>query len=126
MELPSHVDLGYIARVIRTLCVEGDVIEVRVLGVPRKGPISGYFNDFDRLTFAVAQYDSRAEATYFTLNPVQPALLARGDNRLVEWAKHTTSDADIVCRRGMLIDLDPARPAGISSSDVELQAALTR
>ncbi len=126
MEPPSHIDPGYIARVVRTLCVEGDVIEVRVLGVPRKGLISGYFDDFDRLAFAAAQYDGRAEATYFTLNPVQPALLARGDNRLVEWAKHTTSDADIVCRRWMLIDLDPARPAGISSSDIELQAALGR
>ena len=120
MEFPSHVDPAYISRVVRTLCVEGDVIEARVLGVLRAGHISGYFDDFDRLASAVARYDGRAEAAYFTLNPVLPALLARGNNRLVEWAKHATSDADVLCRRWMLIDFDPARPAGISSSDAEL------
>ena len=126
MELPSHVDPAYISRAVRTLCVEGDVIEARVLGAPRAGHISGYFDDFDQLASAVARYDGQAEAAYFTLNPVQPALLARGNNRLVEWAKHATSDADILCRRWMMIDFDPARPAGISSSDAELQAALAR
>ena len=30
---PSHVDPRYIDRVLRTLCVGGDVIEVRILGV---------------------------------------------------------------------------------------------
>ena len=126
MELPTHVDPKYIARVVRTLCAEGDVIEARVLGVRQAGHISGYFDDFDRLATAVARYDGRAEATYLTLNPVQPALLARACNRLAEWAKHTTGDMDILCRHWMLIDFDPARPAGISSSDAELETALAR
>ena len=122
----SHVDPRYIARVLRTLCVGGDVIEARNLGVQNAGHISGYFNNLEQLASAVARYDGRAEATYFTLNPVQPVLLARGVNRLIEWAKYTTSDADIMCRRWMLVDFDPVRPAGISSSDVELEAAMRR
>lgn len=126
MELPSHADPAYIAHVVGTLCVTGDVIEARVLGVQRAGHVSGYFDDFDRLAAAVAVYDGRAEAIYFTLNPVQPALLARGNNRLMQWARHTTSDADILRRRWLLIDLDPQRPVGISSSDAELEAALVR
>lgn len=126
MELPSHIDPIYIARVLRAFCQEGDVVEARILGVPKAGHISGYFSDMARLASAVARYDGRAEATYFTPNPVQPALLARGDNRMVEWAKHTTSDADIVCRRWLLIDFDPERPTGISSSEAELQAAIAR
>ena len=126
MELPSHIDPRYIVRVLRTLCVEGDVVEARILGVHNAGHISGYFDNLEQLTSAVARYDGRAEATYLTLNPVQPALLARGVNRLVEWARYTTSDADIVCRRWMLVDLDPVRPTGISSSDIELEAALHR
>jgi hypothetical protein len=99
MELPSHIDPRYIVRVLRTLRVEGDVVEARLLGVHNAGHISGYFDNLEQLASAVARYDGRAEATYLTLNPVQPALLARGVNRLIEWAKHTTSDADIVCRR---------------------------
>jgi len=126
MELPSHVDPAYIARVVGTLCVTGDVIEARVLGVQRAGHVSGYFDDFDRLAAAVAVYDGRAEAIYFTLNPVQPALLARSCNRLAQWVKYTTSDTDILYRRWLLIDLDPQRPSGISSSDGELHMALAR
>ena len=84
MELPSHVDPQYIARVLRTLCVEGDVVEARILGVHNAGHISGYFDNLEQLAAAVARYDGRAEATYFTLNPVQPVLLARGVNCLVE------------------------------------------
>jgi hypothetical protein len=112
----DHVDPIYITRVLRTFCQESNMVEVRILGVPKAGHISGYFSDMDRPASAVARCDGRAEATYFTPNPVQPALLARGDNRLVEWARHTTSDADIVCRRWLLIDLDPERPTGVSSS----------
>ena len=61
-------------------------------------------------------------AIYFTINPVNPDLLARANNRFVE-SRTATSDADIVCRRWLFIDLDPKRPSGISSSDAELDAA---
>lgn len=63
---------------------------------------------------------------YCTLNPVHPALLARSYNRVTEYAKLTTSDADIVRRRYVPVDCDPVRPAGISSSDEEHAAALLR
>ena len=45
MELPSHVNPRYITRVLRTLCLEGAVIEARLLGVQNKGHISGYFGN---------------------------------------------------------------------------------
>ncbi|MBU2551697.1 MAG: hypothetical protein KKB20_25015, partial [Proteobacteria bacterium] len=62
---------------------------------------------------------------YFTCNPCSPALLARAANRLVAGGakKPTTSDKDIVCLRWLLIDLDPRRPSGISSTADELAAA---
>ena len=79
MELPSHVDPAYIARVLRTLCAEGDVIEARVLGVPRAGHISGYFRRFGPAGFRRRSLRWSSRGAYFTLNPVQPSLLARGD-----------------------------------------------
>ena len=62
-----------------------------------------------------------------TLNPVNPDLLARANNRLVD-AKQgaTTSDRDIERRRWLLIDLDPERPSGISSTETEHQAAIEK
>jgi hypothetical protein len=58
------------------------------------------------------------------LNPVARALLARANNKLESLAENTTSDGDIVCRRWILVDLDPKRPAGVSSSDAEHAATL--
>ena len=67
-----------------------------------------------------------AQGIYVTLNPVAPALLARAANHVIEWAKHTTSDADIQGRIWLPIDFDPVRPSGISSTDAEHTAALER
>ena len=53
-------------------------------------------------------------------------LLARSCNAFGAYAKHTTSDTDIVVRRWLPIDLDPVRPAGISSTDQEHNEALAR
>jgi hypothetical protein len=54
---------------------------------------------------------------------VKPDLLSKAANRIVQRAKHTTADADIECRRWFPIDFDPVRPAAISSTDEEHQAA---
>jgi archaellum biogenesis ATPase FlaH len=60
---------------------------------------------------------------YFVPNPVKPELLARANNRINERPKQTTSDNDIRERRWLLIDLDPRRASGISSTDEEHAAA---
>jgi len=65
-------------------------------------------------------------AVYVTMNPCKPELLARAENKTVNWAKNTTSDADILHRKWLLIDLDPVRPSGISSTDTEHEAAMAR
>jgi hypothetical protein len=63
---------------------------------------------------------------YLTLNPVQPALLARRANRLalVDRRDSTTGDADILRRSALLIDCDSVRPSGISATDAEVASAL--
>src|SRR5439155_3437167 len=61
---------------------------------------------------------------YVTLNPCTPALLARSANRLTERAQQTTSDSDITQRCWLPIDFDPVRPAGISSTATEHDAAV--
>src|SRR5438552_1828195 len=114
-----------IAAALRCILTPGQVTELRVLNTPR-GTVSGYFNDIDKLATAAGQWSGKAPGVYATLNPVNPALLARASNRLLEYAKHTTSDSDIVQRRWLPLDFDPVRPAGISSTDAEHEAALAR
>ncbi|WP_425613605.1 YfjI family protein [Anatilimnocola sp. NA78] len=68
-----------------------------------------------------------ATGVYFTVNPANPALLARANNRLRKAAKgDSTSDKDILTRRWLLVDTDPIRPSGISATDEEHEAALAR
>ncbi len=113
------------------------IVEVRALDCSGKsqawpgwatGTVSGYFNDKDAFVVAVTLLDQarRASGIYITLNPVQPDLLARAVNRLIPAPKRgtTTEDIHIVARRWLLLDFDPIRPTGISSTQAELKAAL--
>jgi hypothetical protein len=115
---PAATDLE---RFLDVIWRPGDVREIRILG--RRGPESGYFDDVNKLTAAVKAYDGR-ENVYMTINPVDPALLARAANRIASRARSTTSDSDVVSRRWLPVDIDPVRPTGISASDVECEHAL--
>lgn len=123
----------------RLFFLPGYCVEVRALGVSGKshawagfagGVAVGYFNDEAIFTKAVAALDKtgQAEGIYITLNPVNPELLARANNRIVGCKKGdpTTSDVDIAKRRWLMIDIDPVRPAGISSTDSEITFANER
>ncbi|MBC8418528.1 MAG: hypothetical protein H8E10_08050 [Desulfobacterales bacterium] len=113
----------------------GEVVEIRGLGLRGKnkawdgyctgaGVVSAYCdntNPFKQLARVLDE--AGANGVYFTLNPVSPALLARAKNRLIASPKYLTQDSDIACIRQLPIDLDPIRPAGISSTKNELQKA---
>lgn len=105
------------------------VFEVRALDVPMgrnyRGTVAGYYDNLEQAAIDVQNCDDRGAAGVFTtLNPCMPAVLARSANHLTERPKHTTGDSDISCRRWLLIDVDPHRPAGIAANQAERQAAL--
>lgn len=117
---------------LAVLYEQGQVVELRIPKVDnKKRTDSGYFTDMGMLAAAAAKYDGRAAGVYITLNPVEPALLARAKNHIREWAELTTSDEYIAQRRWLPIDCDPKvngkkRPAGVSSTDAEHQAAIEK
>lgn len=94
---------------ISHLWVEGDVHEMRILG-SRRGVVSGYFNAPAAFAACAAKWDVKANI-YWTINPINPALLKLANNRLREGVQRggTTSDADIIRRRYLPIDIDPTR-----------------
>ena len=102
----------------------GSTFEIRIPKAGKGGTVRGYFQDLDKAAQAASGWSGKAAGVYVTLNPVHPALYARAADRMESYAKSTTSDADIVRRRWLPVDLDPVRPAGISSSDAEHEAAL--
>jgi hypothetical protein len=110
-----------LARFAALLWRAGDVREVRIPGPGRTD--AGYFDSPDALVAAVAPLDGRRNV-YVTVNPVDPALLGRGNNRIVPRVRATTADAQVARRRWLPIDIDPRRPAGVSASEAEREAAL--
>ena len=103
------------------------VVEARILKT-KAGTVSGYFNDFDAMAQAIFEADSQylPFGIYYTLNSLNPALLARACNRMRERCERTTSDGDIQRRRWLPIDCDPVRPSEVSSSNAEHEAAIAR
>jgi len=116
---------------IELVVQRGQVTELRALDAITSADswpktISGYFDDIHQLATAASTIKS-AKGIYFVPNPVAPALLSRAANRIRAVGKDpTTSDGDIVKRQWLLIDVDPDRPAGISSSDLEHDAAIAK
>lgn len=98
----------------------GDVFEVRLIHSSRKRIDAGYFDDPAHAATAICALQEHYQGIYFTPNPVTPDIAARAYNRINPWAQYTTLDADITERRWLLIDVDPDRPAGISSTDAQL------
>lgn len=126
-------DANEITHALRLWFQAGDVFEVRVLDAVsadyrREHIESGYF-DYEHIS-AVPEALKRLlsfRGVYVTVNPVNPDLLARAVNRLRPAGRNpTTADTDIVRRRWLLIDCDPRRASGVSSSNAEHESALAK
>ena len=131
--LVTQADRTAVLSALRLIFEPGQVTELRALEVSteryrRHHTVSGYFDDFDALAKAAASIAPYAKAVYVVPNVVNPALLARAQNRARDVGDRdpTTSDNDILARRWLLIDADPARPAGIGSTETEHEAALAK
>lgn len=88
--------------------------------------LSGYFSDADTLIAELTGHtqSSANENIYITLNPPEDACYSRKQrDHFVKGATPTTSDTDIAALRWLMIDLDPERTKGASSSDAEFAEA---
>jgi len=120
-------DRQEILRTWRLFRLPGEVLELRIPEAGRFRTISGYFDSPEALAGAVVGLsDSGFPGIYFTVNLVKPELLARAANTYSKFAKTTTSDSDIAALHWLPIDCDAVRPAGISSTDAEHKAAISK
>lgn len=104
-----------------TLHAPGDIVEIR--SIDPKPTVSGYFRaDSPNIETELRRFPNRT--FYQTLNPVNPACYSRGQREmLLNYPKETTSDKDILGYSWILIDADPVRPSGVSSTDEEKEKA---
>ena len=93
-----------------------DVIEVRC--ITSRSNYSGYFKNVDNIIKELPRYSNGN--VYFVLNKISDGCYSREQHEtFVEKAKNTTSDGDISLREWLLIDVDPKRPSGVSSTNEE-------
>ena len=117
-------NLDDIRRSVALFLDPGGVIELRVPKAGRERVVAGYFDNADLAARAAFQLSGKYPGIYFTLNPVRRDLLSRAANRTKPHAENLTIDSDVTRRRCLLIDFDPVRPSGISSSDEEHDLAI--
>lgn len=124
-------DVGTIRRALSIFAPGADgVLELRALGVGGHPThtASGYFDDahLGEMAQCAAALSNSSTGVYFTLNPCRLELLARANNRVIEFVRTTTQDSEILCRRWLPLDFDPKRPSGISASREEKVLARVR
>lgn len=115
-------DIEEVRRSLEILKPQNELVEIRAYD-SKKNITSGYFSsNYSELLKQLAnlQYDN----CYFTLNHIDTACYSRSQHETLEkYVKTTTSDKDITIRQWLLIDADPIRVSGISSTDEEKNAS---
>lgn len=125
--IPQPVaDRAEIEKTLATLYPADVVVELRVIhNKGRKHIDAGYFDHQHRneMIEAAIRANAAGANVYVTLNPIDPQLLGRYNNRLQEFAPATATDNDVTSRRWLLIDSDPVRPKDTAATDEQLKLA---
>jgi len=125
MAIIKYIEPEEIKKALSILKPNNELFEVRIIG--GKDVCSGYFNDADILIKELNRVMGEGVNVYVTLHKLHSGCAARLQyNQLINTSKvktPTTSDRDIIAYKYIPIDLDPVRPAGISSTIEELDEA---
>lgn len=121
----NHIDETRLREALHTLKKPDELFEIRILiKQPRRKTISGYFRDIDTAVRAIDELHLQGESYFVTLNHINEDCYNRAQHdRFLDPPENTTSDDDIVGYSWLLVDLDPVRTTGVSSSDAELERA---
>ena len=108
-----------IRKAITLMKPDNELFEIRIL--EGRQNYSGYFRDVEVFLKALRTMRISECNVYITLNNVKEGCYSR-DQRdcFIKNASPNTSDTDIFCYDWLMIDIDPVRPSGTSSSDVEI------
>jgi len=118
-------DIAATRKALGVLFPSDSIIELRLIHKDRKWIDAGYFDPSHRgqLAETAARANAKGVVAYVAMNALSPQLIARASNRVQDWVKTTTSDADITRRTWLLLDFDPSRPRDTSSTDEQLELA---
>ena len=125
------LDIKNITKAIHLLHSDGELFEIRLINGSYNA--SGYFTSADTAIKALQNFrpewnartkTARTSNIFITLNPINLSCYSRKQHDcFVENANPTTKDNEITALHWLLIDLDPKRLSGVSSSEEELTLA---
>lgn len=120
----SCIDEAEIRRTISVLKPEGELFEIRIIPANKKQkPSVGYFKSVDVLLRELKKQQLKGTNVYITLQKIKDACYSREQRDCFVMGASTTSDNDVEGYNWLMIDLDPERPSGVSSSEEELKEA---
>ena len=114
-------DENEIRKAISIMKPKNSLFEIRVIAAGG-GNASGYFRDADTCINAMREIRMDGNSNvYITLNGIKDECHSRQQrNCFVRNAKPNTSDSDIYCFDWLMVDMDPVRAAGTSSSEEQI------
>lgn len=125
------LDTKNLSNAIHLLHTDGELFEIRLINGSYNA--SGYFTDADTAIRALQDFrpnwnsrtpTAKASNIFITLNPIDMSCYSRKQHdHFIENVTPTTKDNEITALNWLLIDLDPKRISGVSSSDAELTLA---
>jgi P4 family phage/plasmid primase-like protien len=111
---------------------DGECIEVRIFDKKKHLVVSGWFDNMEIMAKAIAVaardgvgggYRFVQDNVYWTVNPVNDALLSRQPKNAFGFVSESSSDNNITRRCWFPIDVDPIRPSGVSATKEERDLA---
>lgn len=125
------LDTKNLSNAIHLLHTDGELFEIRLINGSYNA--SGYFTNADTAIRALQDFrpnwnsrtpTAKASNIFITLNPIDMSCYSRKQHdHFIENVTPTTKDNEITALNWLLIDLDPKRISGVSSSDAELTLA---
>lgn len=120
----NFIDETEIKKTISVMKPDHQLFEVRVIYGNNNQNLSGYFTDADRLIEGLRHISHKNCNVYITLNQIDSACYSRMQrDEFYKSVKTSTKDNEIDGYDWLMIDLDPQRVTGVSSSTDELKAA---
>ena len=125
------LDTNNITKAIQLLHSDDELFEIRLINGGYNA--SGYFTSADTAIKNLQEFHpewnartktARAANIFITLNPINMSCYSRKQHDcFIENAQPTTKNNEITALHWLLIDLDPKRMSGVSSSEEELELA---
>lgn len=117
------IDKNEVLKCLNVLKRKGDLFEIRM--VSGKWNSSGYFTDFNKAVEEIEKKFIKENTNiYIVLNNIEEACYSRKQHDMfIDTPANSTHDNDIVGYEWIMIDIDPKRPSGTSSSNEQLEKA---